>query len=347
MLLLNIGLLALLAAGSWWLTGLDKTPAGESKRTHYIFRIIRCAAIVWLAGVFLWFMEDQGGGYGGAVLLLIIPPALALLLRSSLAELFTHGFLRLVDPALHDHRPIDPGKSRRYMDTIAHLIKNGRRDEAIKLCESIKQSGELDLTTLEMTLGFLGVKQERALVSKPLAEAGQLRAVGKFSEAEQRLNSLLAQNPDNLEAALMLVRLYAQDLRQPGKAHEVLRRLEKRPHISAGHIEFARRSINEWSQPKPEQAEAAAMPESVEALLAGGFFGTAVELLEEKIETQPQDFELRLKLAEVHATHFGNFAHANKIIQQMEAGANFNPKQIELARAKLREWREARPQRAT
>jgi tetratricopeptide (TPR) repeat protein len=348
MILLNIGVLALVAGGAWWLTGFDKTAGGESKRTHYASRTLRCVIILWLAGVFLWFIEQRGGELGGVVLLLIIPPSLALLLRSSLAELFTHGILRLIDPTLHDDRLPDPGKSRRYLDTIAHLIQNGRRDEAVKLCEELKQSGEVDLVTLETTLEFLGVKQERALVPKPLAEAGRLRSQGKFAEAEQLLKLLLASKPENLEAAMMLVRLYAQDLRQPGRAHEVLRQLEKQPRISAGHIEFARRSIDEWSRPRPGKTEPVvpSRAASVDELLAQGFFGTAIELLDEKIKAQPQDFELRLKLAEVHAVHCNNFQLAEKIIRQMAAGSNFTPQQIELAGAKFKEWREAGPLRA-
>ena len=346
MIFLNIGVLALVAVGAWWLTGLDKTAGGESKRTHYVFRTIRCAAIVWLAGVFLWFIEEPQEGLGGIALLLIIPPSLALLLCSSLAELFTQGFLRLIDPEFHDDREFDPGKSRRYMDTIAHLIKNGRRDEAIKLCEELKQSGEVDMVTLEMTLEFLGVKQERAQIPKPLAKAGRLRSQGKFAEAEQLLKSLLVKNPENLAAAMLLIRVYAQDLRQPGKAHEILRQLEKQPHVSASHIEFARRSIGEWCNPKPEKIEPVAPPESIDELLAQGFFGTAIEMLEEKIKEQPQDFALRLKLAEVHAVYCNNFQRAEKIISQMEADSNFSPQQIESARAKLKEWHEAKPMRA-
>jgi hypothetical protein len=56
---------------------------------------------------------------------------------------------------------------------------------------------------------------------------------------------------------------------------------------------------------------------------------------------QPQDFELRLKLAEVHAVHCKNFQRAEKIIFQLAAGSDFNPQQIESARAKLKEWRAA------
>ena len=351
MILINLAILLLVAVGAWWLTGFDKTAGGESKRTHYVFRTIRCAAIVWLAGVFLWFIEDRSGGMGGAVLLMIIPPSLALLLRSSISELFTHGFLRLVDPTLHDDRPLDPGKSRRYMDTIAHLIQNGRRDEAIRLCEELKQSGEVELVTLETTLEFLGVKQERAPVPKPLAEASRLRSQGKFAEAEQLLRSLLARNPENLDAAMMLMRVLAQDLRQSGRASEILRQIEKQPHVSASHIEFARRSIDEWSRPPAPAAkrEASAPPreESVDELLAGGSFGTAIEILEGQARSQPGDFDLRLKLAEAHGCYCGNIPRAEKIVREIEMDGRFSPEQVQLAKTRLQDWREARPARAT
>lgn len=338
MTFLNIAMLALFAGGVWWLTGFDKTAGGESKRTHYVSRFIRCAAIVWLVGVGLWAVEG-GGGLGIIPLLMILPPSLALLLRSSLAEVLTHGFLRLVDPNLHDDRPLDFGKSRRYMDTIAHLIHNGRRDEAIKLCEELKTSGEVNLATLEMTLEFLGVKPEPALLPKPLAEADQLRAKGKFAEAEKRLNALLKKNPEDLAAAMMLVRLYAQDLRRPSQAHEVLRRLAKQPHVAAGHIEFARRSIEEWSRPKPEKIVTTAPTESVDELLAQGFFGTAIERLEQKLAEQPQDFDAWLKLAEAHGRHSGNVHRAEKIVRQIETNPAFSVEQKRLAKTQLEAWR--------
>jgi thioredoxin-like negative regulator of GroEL len=341
MIVLNTVVLALVATGAWWLTGIDKTAGGESKRSRHFTRALRCVAVLFLAAVFIWFVEQPGMGFAGIPFLIIIPVSIALLLRSSVSELFTHGFLRFLDPALHDDRPLDPGKSRRYQDAIARLIQNGQRDEAIKLCEELKLSGEVDLVTLENTLEFLGVKQDRAQMPKPLAQAARLRAEGKFAEAEQRLKSLLAQNPADAGAAMMLMRLFTQDLRQPGKAHEILRQLEKQPHVSASHVEFARRSIDEWSRPMPEKTEVAAPPESVEELLAQGFLGTAIERLEEQIKAQPQDFALRLKLAEIHAVRCKDFQRAEKIIRQMETSSNFSPPQTESARAKLKEWRAA------
>jgi predicted Zn-dependent protease len=173
-----------------------------------------------------------------------------------------------------------------------------------------------------------------------------LRRQGKFPEAELLLNSLLAENPLNVDAAMMLVRLYAQDLRRPGQAEEVLRALERQPHIPASHIEFARGSIGEWGRPSSKPVAAVAPPESLDELLARGFFGTAIEILENKTREQPQDFDLRMKLAEVHALHCGNFQRAEKNIQQLQADPNFSPEQLQSAKAALREWRENKPARA-
>jgi hypothetical protein len=345
MIFLNVGVLAMIGAGLWWLTGIDKTAGGESKRSHHFTRALRCVAVVFLSAAFGWCIEDPGLGAGAIPFVIIIPVSIALILRSSIAELFTHGFLGFLDPALHDDRPLDPGQSRRYQDTIAHLIKNGRHHEAIKLCEELKLSGEVDFVTLENTLEFLGVSQARAKLENPLTQAAQLRAQGDFAAAEQMLQSLLAKNPADTGAAMLLLRLYAQDLRRPGRAHEVLRQLEQQPHVAASHREFARRSIAEWSRPKPKPTEvvAQASPESVDDMLAQGFFGTAMETLEAKNKAQPEKFELRLKLAEVHAVYCHNFQRAEIIIRQMETAAIFSPQQIKSAQAKLKEWRESNP----
>ncbi len=248
MIVLNIVVLALVAVGAWWLTGIDKTVSSESKRNRHLTRALRCVAVLFLAAVFVWFVEQPGMGFAGIPFLIIIPVSIALLLRSSVSELFTHGFLRFMDPALHDDRPLDPGKGRRYQDAIARLIQNGQRDEAIRFCEELKLSGEVDLVTLENTLEFLGVPQVNSKPENPLTQAAQLRAQGKFAETEKLLKSLLAKNPADADAAMMLMRLFAQDLRQPGRAHEVLRQLEKQPQVAASHVEFARRSIEEWSR---------------------------------------------------------------------------------------------------
>ncbi|MGA2853938.1 MAG: tetratricopeptide repeat protein, partial [Verrucomicrobiota bacterium] len=197
---------------------------------------------------------------------------------------------------------------------------------------------------LETLLARSGIQIDRVQKPKPLTEASRLRAEGKFGGAEMILKSLLAENPSNLDAALMLMRLYAQDLRRSDKAAEVLRALEKQPHIPSAHIEYASRSINEWGQKKSAPA-AVVLPESVDELLACGYFGTAIEILEQKTAEQPGDFDLWLKLAEAHGRFSGNIHGAEKIVRKIESNRGFSAEQIQIAKARLKEWREAKQQR--
>ena len=339
MILLNIGVLTIVALLVWWLTGHDKNVSGESKRDRHLSRAVRSVAVVFLVALLLWFP--------GVLTLLIAPISIALVLRSSISEIFTHGLLGFLDPSLHDSREIDLKQGQRYQDAIAHLIHTGRKEEAVKLCEELKKSGELDEAMLADALEFLGVKQERAALERPLNHAARLRAEGKISEAEALLKSLLAKNPADTGAALLLLRLYAGDLRQPSRAAEVLRTLEKQPHVERAQIEFARRSLDEWSRAKPAKVAAAAtpVPESVDELLAQRQFGSAIERLKKDIQAQPGDFNLRLKLAEIFALHCDDLTGAAKIIQRLEAGGFFTAEQLAVAAGKLKEWREARGQR--
>jgi tetratricopeptide (TPR) repeat protein len=346
MLFWNIGVLAVVGTGVWFLTGIDKTAGGESKRSHYFTRSLRCLAVVFLVAVFLWFVQG-GGGVGGVALLLIIPVSIALVLRSSLAEVFSQGFLRFVDPSFHDDRELDLKRDGRYLDTIAHLIHSGRKDDAIRLCEELKKSGDINPATLDMTLEFLGVKSSSLTAQSPLNLAVTLRETGDFSGAEAMLKPLLAKNPADSQVALLLMRVYAQDLRQPDMARMVLMALEKQPHVPPAHLEFARRSIDEWSRSAPMEAAPTATerPRSLEELLQDKAYGSAVTMLEQNIAEQPREFELRMKLAEIHALCCHNLPRAEKIIGQMESAGSFSPEQIASGKAKLKEWREIAGQR--
>jgi tetratricopeptide (TPR) repeat protein len=205
----------------------------------------------------------------------------------------------------------------------------------------LKESGEGDNAALEMTLEHLGVKQERVQKVKPLTQVHRLRHEGRFQEAELILNSLLAKNPSDVDAALMLMRVYARDLRQSDKAYKVLSALRQQPHVSAAYLEFAHRSILEWNNPQPEKAAAEVLPESVDDLLSQGYFGTAIETLEQEIKEQPANFGFWMKLLEAHCRYCANFPQAEKILRRMES--NFDPEQIHSAKSKVREWREAGP----
>jgi tetratricopeptide (TPR) repeat protein len=341
MIVLNIILLTIAAAIAWWLSGFDSRVTGESKKADFIRRILRCAATFLLAWIF-FASNAVGTGYDFIPLILIVPTSLGLLWCNPLGELLSHGFRRLIDT--DDRSVFDPHQSARNLDMVASLLKSGRREEAAQLCEALKKSGDANILVMETLLARNGIQLENDRKPKPLTEAYRLRSEGKFDEAAAVLNLMLAENPSNVDAALMLMRLYVRDLRRSDKAAEVLRALEKQPHIPPGHIEYAQRSIHDWGR-KKRAAEAVVLPESVDELLACGYLGTAIEILERKVKERPQDFDSWLKLAEAHGLHSGNIQRAEKIIEKIEGNRGFSAEQIQVAKVKLKEWREAKPRK--
>ncbi len=334
MILLYPMLLALAAMAMWWLSGFDAKVTGENRKADLIRRGTRCGATLLLLAVLLSLPRSIASW----PVLFLIAGLLALMWAGRLAELGARGFHRMVDP--DDPREFDPKQSARELDRVAKLLKSGRREEAAQLCAALKESGDANVLVLEALLARHGIQVETDRKPKPLAEAHRARMEGKFDKSEGILKSLLEENPSNVHAALMLMRLYVQDFRRSDKATEVLRSLEKQPHLPPGSIEYARRSIVEWGQKKSAPA-ATVLPESVDELLACGHLGTAIEMLEQKIREQPKDFDLWLKLAEAHGLYSGNRHRAEKIVQQIESNRCFSAEQIERAKAKLAEWREA------
>jgi hypothetical protein len=81
--------------------------------------------------------------------------------------------------------------------------------------------------------------------------------------------------------------------------------------------------------------------ETIDELLAQRYFGTALEILEQKIREEPPDFDSWLKFAEVHAVYCGNLNRAEKIIREIETNSAFTPEQVQATRYKLKEWRKA------
>ena len=338
----NLGFLVVVAAISWWLSGFDPKLTGRNFRGNFTRRFIRCAVSLLIVDVSyqaLWRCQHYNDQHAGMLYFVTLVPVAFLWLRC-ISEALAQLFHRVVDPQQDSHK-YDPKKGVRELDAVGELIRSGRKDEAIELCRTLLHTSDDNRAALEMTLAHLGVPVEPIKKSRPLAAANRLRSKGKYQKAKAILTAALKAHPENVGAALVLMRLYAQDLRDPDKAREVLESLKKQRQVSSAHLEFAKRSLEEWLQPGPEDVPAGLKPESIEELLAQRYFGTAVEILENKVEAEPGNFELWFKLAEVHGKHCANLRSAEKMVGRIEANPAFSAEQIRLARAKLREWRDA------
>jgi hypothetical protein len=340
LILANIGVLLLVALVAWWLSWYDPKVIGVNDRKDLGRRGLRCGVTLLLAQVAMWnqWQFTLFGHREDGEMYLVSSLALAVLWGSCVTALLSRAFQWLVQPGNQLDRDID--QSQRDLDTLARLVRNGHRKEAIQLCLKLKKSGGTSVLALETILEHLGISQPNHVRQHdPLVEASHLRQEGKFSEAEALLKSLLSRNPDNVDAAMMLIRLYAQELHHPGKAQKVLRALEKRAHVSRGHTDFARRSIEEWSHDQPEPEPEPVLPESIEELLAQGHLGTAIERMEKQVSEQPEDFDLRMRLAGVHAELCGSLNNAEAVVKQIEENPAFSPEQIKTARSRLADWR--------
>ena len=279
MIVLHVMLMVLGTAAMWWLSGYDAQVTGENRWRDLIRRASRCLATAIL--ILIFFAPNAvHAGYAFIPFILIVPATIGILWAGCIGAFFAQGIHRVIDS--DDRRPLDLNESSHNLDLVASLLKSGRHEEAAQLSERLKKSGDANILVLETMLARSGIQFDSGRKPKPLVVAHRLRSEGKFTEAETILLTLLAENPSNVDAALMLMRLYVRDLRRSDKAAEVLRTLEKQPHIPSAHIEYARRSIHEWGQGKSAPA-AEVLPESVDELLACGYLGTAIEILERKI----------------------------------------------------------------
>jgi len=332
--LTDILLLVLVLATTWWLSGHDANLAGDNSARDILRRSIRCG-ITFLLLIILLLLPYS---IASAPFVFAIGALLAIIWAGCVTELFSQGFRGLIGFAGTD-REFDEHASTRNLDELAELVRAGRHAEAAQLFEKCKASAGGNVVAMEALLDRAGIAREQFQRANPLRDAAQLQREGKFSEAEAALKSLLVENPAHIDAAIMLMRLYVCDLKQSGKAAEVLRALEKQPHISPAAVEYAQRSLHDWGRKKIEP-KTEPLPESVEELLQAGYYGTAIEMLEQKVAEQPDNFEAQLKLAEAHGRS-GNLPRAKKIIEQMES--RFSEEQIQIAKVKLDEWRKFAP----
>ena len=73
--------------------------------------------------------------------------------------------------------------------------------------------------------------------------------------------------------------------------------------------------------------------------------GSAIEILERSVKERPQDFDLRLQLAEAYGKYCCNLKHAQEIVAKIEADPTFSRQRVEEAKAKLKAWQARQPNR--
>jgi hypothetical protein len=322
---------------AWWLSGYDCGVTGENHKMDLLRRSLRVLVTGLLVLFLFHFPAGIGGGYGAAPIIMIIPITIGLIWCGCVSEWWSHVFHNMLfAPSKGSY---DPNKAARDFDNLAMLLRNGRREEALQLAEQLREAGDVNILALETMLTRAGIEWTTPKPGDPAFEAGRLHAQGDFAGTEKILVPLLEKNPTHVQALLLLMRLYAQDLKQPARATEIFARLERVPRIPQWQVDYARRSLHDWSRDKPVLPPPLPLPETVDELLAQGYSGTAIEKLEQKTREQPGDFDAWLKLAEAQGLHCRNITAAEKIVRKMEFNRAFTPDQVQTARAKLTEWR--------
>jgi tetratricopeptide (TPR) repeat protein len=340
----SVIVVAVLIAGAWWLSGYDSRVTGENKMEDFVRRVIRCAItalLVLVATLNPYF----------AIFMFV---ALAILWASCVAEFFTHRIHNIVDP--HDDRKFDPKEVERELDKLGQLVRHGRNAEVLELCKKMEESGEASHLAIEATLHRAYKETVDSIDASPLlGDVRRLNEQGKFVAAESRLKQMLATQPANWAAMLLLMRIYVKDLAQPDKALAYLHPDDNQRHLPEAFRDYARRSIAQWADEAANhqgdgQRDAVAQvkagasePEvSVDELLRSNQLATAVERLEKELSEQPKNFDRWLKLAEAYAVYCADLNRAGKIIQKMENTMAFTAEEIQRAKSQLRDWQKAR-----
>ncbi len=153
-----------------------------------------------------------------------------------------HARARLIgNRPLHDTARSDPGKSQRYLDTVAHLVRNGRRTRPSSCARNscaVRRSGQyragddvgIPRCETRTVAGF-----QTADTSRAITVAGKIRRGGttaqKYAEANRGEASWTS-------VTTLLMRLYAENLRQPNWAREVLHLLSSNRTFPGSHREF-------------------------------------------------------------------------------------------------------------
>jgi tetratricopeptide (TPR) repeat protein len=344
-------IIAAAAALAWWLSGYDSLVTGENIRADLSRRGLRCGGTLLLLAI----------GSVNPAFMIFMFVAIAVLWASCLSEIFARAFHVFVDQP--DNREFDPKQATRELSQLAALVRAGRHEEAIELGRRLVGVTGVSAAAMETMLFDLYREKfadHRLVRIASLAEALRLRGERRFDEAIARLESLRRKDPGNLGATLLMMRIYAQDLSRLDEAFALARSLERESPAPPAFADYARHCIGEWSGAPPRRIKSADSVESllveqrpaapavpvdvsvasVDELLASGHLATAIEILEGRIRAQPDDFDSWLKLAEAHGVYCGNRGRAVKIVAKISNNSAFTHDQVQLAKARLDEWRD-------
>lgn len=347
MILADVVFVAIGTALAWWISGYDTRVTGEDERADFMRRAIRCGITLVLLT-----MATLNG-----FLTIFIFLSLGIFWAGCGAEFFSQQFHKLIDP--EDKRAFDPKETERKLDLLAQLTREHKTTEALDMCQKLEESGEVSPLALDAMIHRL---YQETLDSIPalesLEEIRRLCERNQFDQAELQLKQLLAAQPKNWAAMLLLMKIYAEGLSHLEKALALLPPTSKQPQLHPMFVKYARQSVKEWSAAAHQQAldanhvatGAVVSPPpvpvvtevSVDELLKNNQLSTAVEYLEKAVAEEPGNFELRMKLAEAYGVYCADLHRAERIIQKIENSSIFTPQEIELARAKLKDWRAGR-----
>ena len=236
MILADVVFVAIGTALAWWISGYDTRVTGEDEHADIMRRVIRCGiTLVLLAMATI-------SGFGAIFIFL----ALGIFWAGCGAEFVSQQFHKLIDP--EDKRAFDPKETERKLDHLAQLIREHKTTEALDLCQKLEESGEVSPLTLEATTHRLYQETLDSIPTlEPLSEIRRLCERKQFDQAELLLKQLLAGQPKNWAAMLLLMRIYAEGLSQPEKAFAWFQPANKRPQLHPIFVKYARQSIKEWS----------------------------------------------------------------------------------------------------
>lgn len=112
------------------------------------------------------------------------------------------------------------------------------------------------------------------------------------------------------------------------------------PGEAADHLTAYLERVKE-AQGKPP--DTSLVHDRVEKLLLERRLGTAVEIIKQQAEAQPENFDLWLRYAEAHGHHCGDLNSAERIIRRMERSGHFKKAEMKKAHTRLKRWRKKHP----